>query len=404
MGEFFCFCSARLQMFPRRQKVIKQLKAVVAVTVGGGICFSGLNIWNGNEKFYRDYVMPIAHKFDPEDSHRLAVCAMKYCIIRKQSQPDPETLATDRFGLTFTNPVGIAAGFDKHAEGMQGLHRTGFGFVEIGSVTPLPQPGNDKPRVFRLEEDNAIINRYGFNSEGHEEVYARVKSEMDKPDRAIIGVNLGKNKLSESAAQDYVDGVNKFGPVADYLVINISSPNTPGLRSLQKKAELENLISQVVVARNNLNLEKLPPLLLKIAPGLNEEERKDIADVILQDNCRVDGIIVSNTTISRENLKSVHQQETGGLSGQPLKEISTQSLKDIYRLTGGKIPIIGVGGISNGQDAFDKIHAGASLVQLYTSFAFQGPPVVRRIKRELDDIIKSHGYKNIAEAVGKSSS
>jgi len=347
--------------------------------------------------------MPIAHKFDPEDSHRLAVFAMKHCLIRKQKQPDPETLATEMFGLKFTNPVGIAAGFDKHAEGMQGLHRTGFGFVEIGSVTPLPQLGNDKPRVFRLEEDNAIINRYGFNSEGHEEVYTRVKSEVDKTDRAIIGVNLGKNKLSDCAAQDYVDGVNKFGAIADYLVINISSPNTPGLRSLQKKAELENLISQVLKARNNLNLEKLPPLLLKIAPDLSEEERKDIVDVILQDHCRVDGIIVSNTTISRpESLQSSHNQETGGLSGQPLKEISTECVRDIYRLTQGKIPIIGVGGIGSGQDAFDKIHAGASLVQLYTSFAFQGPPVVRRIKRELDEIIKSHGYKNITEAVGKS--
>jgi len=392
------------KLLPRKQKIMNQMKAMAVITVGGGLCFGGLNIRNGNEKFYRDFVMPITHNLDPEIAHRLAVYAMKYCLIKKQSTEDPKSLATELLGLSFTNPVGIAAGFDKHAEGIQGLHRTGFGFVEIGSVTPLPQPGNDKPRVFRLSEDNAIINRYGFNSEGHEQVYSRVKHEVDQVDRTIIGVNLGKNKLSESAAQDYVDGVNKFGPVADYLVINISSPNTPGLRSLQKKAELENLISQVVVARNNLNLEKLPPLLLKIAPDLNEEERKDIADVILQDNCRVDGIIVSNTTISRENLKSVHQQETGGLSGQPLKEISTQSLKDIYRLTGGKIPIIGVGGISNGQDAFDKIHAGASLVQLYTSFAFQGPPVVRRIKRELDDIIKSHGYKNIAEAVGKSSS
>lgn len=240
-------------------------------------------------------------------------------------------------------------------------------------------------------------------------MFVRVKAESQKTDRAIIGVNLGKNKLSTSAEEDYVAGVRKFGPVADYLVINISSPNTPGLRSLQGKVALEELIGRVVEARNSLGLEKRPPLLLKVAPDLSEQEKKDIATVILKEKvakrcssflglfynplsiskCRVDGIIVCNTTVARPaGLKSSHKEETGGLSGQPLKDISTQCVKDFYRLTHGRIPIIGVGGVSSGQDAFEKIQAGASLVQLYSSFALEGPPVVRRIKRELDDILR----------------
>nr|CAG4637134.1 EOG090X08P9 [Ceriodaphnia reticulata]SVE73024.1 EOG090X08P9 [Ceriodaphnia reticulata] len=383
---------------------MKQLTAMVTITVGGTAAFAGLCIWNGNENFYRDYVMPFTKRLDPETSHRLAVFAMKHCLIRKQLKPDPESLATKLWGLNFSNPVGLAAGFDKQAEAIQGLHRTGFGFVEIGSVTPEPQEGNTSPRVFRLNEDAGLINRYGFNSEGHEAVYGRVKLESEKQERAVIGVNLGKNKLTPVAAEDYVAGVKKFGEIADYLVINVSSPNTPGLRGLQQKAELENLITLVVEARNNLSVSKLPPLLLKIAPDLSQEEKKDIADVVLKDKCRVDGIIVCNTTISRpSDLKSECKSEAGGLSGQPLKDISTRCIRDFYRLTGGRIPIIGVGGVASGQDAYEKILAGASLVQLYTSFAFQGPPVVRRIKRELDEILRSNGYQSIAEAVGKSS-
>nr|SVE85583.1 EOG090X08P9 [Daphnia pulicaria] len=382
----------------------KQLTALVTVTLGGTATFASLCIWNGNESFFSDYVMPFTRRLDPETSHKLAVFAMKHCLIKKQVKPDPESIATRLWGMNFSNPIGLAAGFDKQAEAMQGLHRTGFGFVEIGSVTPEPQDGNKKPRVFRLDEDKAIINRYGFNSEGHEAVYSRVKMEGEKPERAVIGVNLGKNKLSAMEdVGDYVDGVKKFGAIADYLVINVSSPNTAGLRGLQQKKELENLISCVLEARNNLGVTKLPPLLLKIAPDLNEEERKDIANVILKDHCRVDGIIVCNTTTSRpSDLKSEFKDQTGGLSGQPLKDISTRCIGDFYRLTGGQIPIIGVGGVATGQDAFEKILAGASLVQLYTSFAFQGPPIVRRIKRELDEILRSKGYKNISEAIGKS--
>nr|CAG4647175.1 EOG090X08P9 [Megafenestra aurita]SVE92478.1 EOG090X08P9 [Megafenestra aurita] len=391
-------------MYTRREKLIHQVTALVTVSVGGTAAFTGLCIWNGNEKFYRDYVMPFTRRLDPETSHKLAVFAMKHRLIRKEAKPDPETLATKLWGLSFSNPVGLAAGFDKQAEAMQGLHRTGFGFVEIGSVTPEPQEGNTKPRVFRLNEDNALINRYGFNSEGHEAVYSRVKVEGERQNRAIIGVNLGKNKLSENAAEDYVAGVKKFGDIADYLVINVSSPNTPGLRGLQQKVELESLISRVVEARNSLTCSKLPPVLLKIAPDLSLEEKEDIASVVLKEKCRVDGLIVCNTTVSRpSNLKSDSKNESGGLSGEPLKDISTQCIKDIYRLTRGQVPIVGVGGVASGQDAYDKVLAGASLVQLYTSFAFQGPPVVRRIKRELDEILRLNGYQNVTEAVGKSS-
>nr|SVE73644.1 EOG090X08P9 [Daphnia atkinsoni] len=391
-------------MYTRKEKLIKQLTALVTITLGGTSSFAGLCIWNGNEKFYRDYVMPFTRRLDPETSHRLAVFAMKHCLIRKQREPDAKSLSTRLWDINFSNPVGLAAGFDKQAEGMQGLHKTGFGFVEIGSVTPQPQEGNKKPRVFRLEEDNAIINRYGFNSEGHEAVYNRVRLEGGKQDRAIIGVNLGKNKLSAMGdVKDYVIGVEKFGAIADYLVINISSPNTPGLRGLQQKAELENLISLVLEARNKLRVEKLPPLLVKIAPDLSEEEKKDIASVILKEKCRVDGIIVCNTTTSRpSDLKSPNKNEIGGLSGQPLRDISTRCIGDFYRLTGGQIPIIGVGGVASGQDAYEKILAGASLVQLYSSFALEGPPIVRRIKRELDEILRSKGYLNVTEAIGKS--
>nr|CAG4651101.1 EOG090X08P9 [Simocephalus serrulatus]SVE94326.1 EOG090X08P9 [Simocephalus serrulatus] len=391
-------------MYTRREKLIKQVTAIVTISVGGTAAFASLCIWNGNEDFYRNYVMPFTSRLDPETSHRLAIFAMKRCLIRKQAKPDSETLTTKLWGLNFKNPIGMAAGFDKQAEAMQGLYRTGFGFVEIGSVTPEAQEGNQKPRVFRLTEDDAIINRYGFNSEGHEAVYSRVKVEGEKQERAIIGVNLGKNKLSTNAVDDYVAGVKKFGEIADYLVINVSSPNTPGLRALQQKAELENLIAPVVEARNNLKISRLPPLLLKIAPDLTEAEKKDIASVVLKEKCRVDGLIVCNTTVSRpSDLKSDLKSETGGLSGQPLKDVSTRCIRDIYRLTRGQIPIVGVGGVASGQDAYEKVLAGASLIQLYTSFAFQGPPVVRRIKRELDELLRLNGYQSVAEAVGKSS-
>lgn len=285
------------------------------------------------------------------------------------------------------------------------MQKIGFGFVEIGSVTPEPQPGNPKPRVFRLPEDNAVINRYGFNSEGHTAVFKRLfELRRRREYNIVLGVNLGKNKTSKNSVADYVEGVKLFGPICDYLVMNVSSPNTPGLRSLQSKKNLEDLIYPVLQARDNLP-NNPTPVLLKIAPDLNDSELDDIIDVIKKSNCKVDGLIISNTTIERpSNLKSSHKIESGGLSGAPLNERSTKLIAYVYKRTNGAIPIIGVGGIFTGKDAFDKILAGASVIQVYTSFALNGPPAIKKIKTELDQLLKENGYKNAAEAVGKGNS
>nr|CAH7733393.1 unnamed protein product [Callosobruchus chinensis] len=298
------------------------------------------------------------------------------------------------FGKEFSNPIGIAAGFDKDGKAILGLKDIGFGFVEVGSVTPEAQPGNEKPRVFRLNDDLAVINRYGFNSEGHNAVLQRISNVREaKEEIPIIGVNLGKNKTSDDATKDYVEGIRKFGPLSDYLVINISS-NTPNLRDLQHKENLSKLLRAIVEARK-------PPLLLKLAPDLSPQERRDIAAILKQKECRVDGLIISNTTVSRpETLKNVkNKHETGGLSGPPLKDLSTEMIRDMSRLTDG-IPIIGVGGISSGKDAYEKIKAGASLLQLYTCLAYDGPPVVTRVKKELAQLLSKDGYTSISQAIG----
>lgn len=269
-------------------------------------------------------------------------------------------------------------------------------------MTPNPQPGNPKPRVFRLVDDDAIINRYGFNSDGHETVWKHLKELREDPTfHGIIGVNLGKNKTSEDAAEDYIQGIKKFSDVADYLVINVSSPNTTGLRNLQNKKNLEDLLSKVNDVRKQM--EKKPPLLLKLAPDLSKEEQRDIAEIVRKSKCKVDGLVLSNTTISREHLIDSKKNEIGGLSGAPLTDMSTAMISEMYKETKGKIPIIGVGGIFSGQDAYEKIKAGASLVQIYTSYAYHGPPIVSKIRRELNDLLKANGHPSVADAVGKSS-
>lgn len=297
--------------------------------------------------------------------------------------------------------MGLAAGFDKNAEAVEGLQEIGFGFIEVGSVTPEPQPGNDKPRVFRLVEDDAIINRYGFNSDGLGVVLNRLKLiRGDDKFKGVLGVNLGKNKLSENPVGDYKKGIEAFGPYCDYLVINISSPNTPGLRSMQNKKELEDLLKATVEERNKL--PKSVPLLLKISPDLNESELKDIANVIQKKGTKIDALIVSNTTSARpESLISNHAQEIGGLSGAPVKDLSTKVIAQMFKLTKGQVPIIGVGGIASGQDAYEKILAGASAVQIYSAMIYQGPPVVNRIKRELSQLLEENNFKSVQEAVGK---
>ncbi|XP_076449793.1 dihydroorotate dehydrogenase (quinone), mitochondrial-like isoform X3 [Babylonia areolata] len=414
------------------------LKQAAIVINGGIITFFGISLYRGEEKFYANIAMPMTRLLDPERVHNLAVTAAKYKLVPRPRIADPPSLKSEVWGRTFSNPVGLAAGFDKQGEAVDGLLKVGFGFVEIGSITPHPQKGNDKPRVFRLVEDEAIINRYGFNSEGHEAVFRRLRHREAEPkisdlikfphmgdarnranvnfwtehtvtwseerlkrERGMMGVNLGKNKLSGHPVSDYVSGVKVFGKVADYLVINVSSPNTPGLRDMQGRRQLEELLDQVVAERDKLHVEQKPPLLVKIAPDLTDKDKADIAAVVMREKGGVDGLIVCNTTVQRpDSLQSQNKGEVGGLSGQPLKTMATNTVRDMYRLTQGKVPIIGVGGISSGKDAYEKIKAGASLVQLYSALVYKGPPVVSKIKRELDELLREDGYKSISEAVG----
>jgi dihydroorotate dehydrogenase len=339
-------------------------------------------------------VFPLLRRIDPERAHRLALAALKAGLIAHLT-PDPPILAQTLFGLAFPNPVGLAAGFDKDGEVYRQTLRLGFGFVELGSVTPKPQPGNPRPRLFRLTADRAVINRMGFNNRGIAAMAERLQGRDSA--RGIIGVNLGKNKDQPDAAADYAAGAQALGPLADYLVINVSSPNTPGLRALQSRDALAALIAAVLDAR--AQIKRRPPLLLKIAPDLTEADRQDIAEVALGSG--LDGLIVSNTTIARPaGLDPRTAQEAGGLSGRPLFQPATETLRDLYRRTEGKLPLIGVGGIASAADAYAKIRAGASLVQLYTALVFEGPGLVPRIKHGLAALLARDGFANIAEAIG----
>ncbi|KAF0298026.1 Dihydroorotate dehydrogenase (quinone), mitochondrial [Amphibalanus amphitrite] len=383
-----------------KQKLKEKLKSMVKLTAGGTVAFYGIGLWSNNAKFYESMVMPAVRWLDPEMAHRAAVLAAKYGLVPRDRSPDLAVLRTSLWGLEFDNPVGLAAGFDKHGEACDGMLDVGFGFVEVGSVTPQPQPGNPQPRVFRLEEDDAVINRYGFNSEGHAAVVERLRARREAG--GLVGVNLGKNKLSADAAADYVAGVNAFAGLASYFVINVSSPNTPGLRELQKGDDLERLLDSVLEARDAACPPPgRPPVLLKIAPDLSAEQRQHVAQCALARKERLGGLIVSNTTISRDaGLRSPHAAETGGLSGRPLQKLSTDTVADMYRLTNGQIPIVGVGGVFSGEDAYQKVRAGASLVQLYTSLAVCGPPIVGEIKRQLAELLTADGFSSVSEAVG----
>ncbi|XP_046817419.1 dihydroorotate dehydrogenase (quinone) [Vespa crabro] len=377
-----------------------KIKSFITVTSSAAALFGGICIYQGNEKFYKEIAIPLVQQIDPEVAHIMAIKALKWGFVPKEKLNDPISLRTSIWDLVFKNPLGMAAGFDKQGEAIEGLHKIGFSFVEIGSITPMPQSGNPKPRVFRLLEDNAIVNRYGFNSDGHDKVWERIKKLKENKDFVgIIGINLGKNKNSEDAAQDYINGIKKFSDVADYFVINVSSPNTPGLRSLQSKQNLKMLLTKVNEIRQIIGSKQ--PLLLKLAPDLSETERQDIADIVLHTKTKIDGLILCNTTTSRVNLVNENKRESGGLSGAPLTDISTKIISDMYKRTYGKIPIIGVGGVFSGEDAYHKIKAGASLIQLYTSYIYNGPPIVGKIKRELNEILKKDGFSSINEAVGK---
>lgn len=341
-------------------------------------------------------VYPFIRCMDPEKAHGLAIRALKMGLTPKGRPVQSKALKQRLWGMDFINPVGLAAGFDKDAEVFMPMLDQGFGFVEVGSLTPKPQPGNPLPRLFRLTEDEAVINRMGFNNQGHVPAFGRLKRKPVRP--GPVGVNLGKNKTSDDAVADYVLGVEKLGPVADYLVVNVSSPNTPGLRALQGREPLEQLLKPVIAARDQLADWK-PPVLLKIAPDLTSEDQDDIAAVAL--DLGLDGLIVSNTTIERpKTLKSHHAPETGGLSGQPLFEASTQLLGRFYQKLGGQMPLIGVGGISSGRQAYAKIRAGASLVQLYSALVYGGPGLVRQINRDLAELLAKDGLQSVTEAIG----
>lgn len=340
-------------------------------------------------------IRPVLWRLDPERAHGQVLRVLSYGPVGAPA--DNPRLQVQVLGRVFRNPVGLAAGFDKDARVWRQAAWLGFAFAEVGSVTPRPQTGNPRPRLFRLTRDRAIINRMGFNNEGVEAMAARLEGAAPAP--AIrLGINLGKNKETQDVAADYEIGARRLGRHADYVVINVSSPNTPGLRALQGKAPLTELIARThrALAESNPNP---PPLLLKIAPDLADQDLSDIAEVAMEG--KLAGLIATNTTTARPaGLDPRHASESGGLSGRPLFESSTNVLRTLYRLTQGKLPLIGVGGIASGADAYAKIRAGASLVQLYSALVFEGPGLVDRIKRTVLRCLDRDGLGSISEAVG----
>jgi dihydroorotate dehydrogenase len=341
---------------------------------------------------------PALFFLDPERAHVVTIWALKLGFARVMTRrPDDAGLATKVWNLAFPNPVGLAAGFDKDAEVCDAALSLGFGFAEAGTVTPRPQPGNSGQRLYRLTEDEAVINRFGFNSRGIAPFVASLARRRAHP--GIVGANVGKNRDTADGAADYIAGIEAIGALADYLVINISSPNTPGLRALQAREQIEELLARVQEFRRREAAGLHPPLLVKVGPDLDESEVKDIAQVALASG--VDGLIVGNTTVARPaTLKSRDRNAPGGLSGKPLFAPSTACLAAMYRFTQGRIPIIGCGGISSGADAYAKIRAGASLVQLYSALVFHGPGLVGQIKSELAALLRRDGFSSVADAVG----
>lgn len=337
-------------------------------------------------------IRPAIFALDSETGHRLAIRALAALPPRAPAAAGP--LAVEVAGLAFPNPVGVAAGFDKDAEVPDALLGLGFGFAEVGSITPLPQAGNPKPRLFRLVEDQAVINRMGFNNSGAEAALARLRARAGRP--GIVGVNIGANKDSADRIADYAVMASRMAPVASYLCVNISSPNTPGLRALQDEGALTGLLDAVIAARDAAG--GTPPIFLKVAPDLEPADIDAIARIAIEK--RLGALVVSNTTISRPALRSAHAGETGGLSGAPLRALATQRLRDFRKATGGAIPLIGVGGIATAEHAWERIRAGASLVQLYSAMVYDGPGLGARIARGLEGLMRRDGFASIAEAVG----
>jgi len=344
------------------------------------------------------FSLPLLRLFDPEDAHRMAISGLRILPPMRPRADDPK-LAVRAFGLNFRNPIGLAAGFDKSAEAPDALLRLGFGFVEIGSVTPRPQGGNPRPRLFRLERDEAVINRMGFNNDGADVVLRRLAGRAQQP--GIVGINLGANKDSPDRTEDYVRLIETFAPVASYFTINISSPNTPGLRNLQQADALDDLLARVIETRDRVQQSAGDtPVLLKIAPDLSLGELDDVVHIAR--SRRVDGMIVGNTTLARpETLReTVRAKEAGGLSGRPLFRLSTRMVAETYVRAEGAFPLIGVGGIDGGGAALTKIRAGASLIQLYSSLIYKGLSLIDGIKSDLVATLLRTGRDSLSEIVG----
>ncbi len=333
---------------------------------------------------------PLIFRLDAEQAHKATIAGLR--LMPRRGAQLPASLATEVAGLRFPSPVGLAAGFDKDAEVFDQMLSLGFGFVEVGTITPRPQPGNPRPRLFRLAEDRAVINRFGFNSRGQVDALARLSRRNRR--RGVVGVNIGANKDSPDRIADYARGVRTMAPVADYLAVNISSPNTPGLRQLQDEGALRELLAAVRDARPPGG----PPVFLKVAPDLGQEEPMQIVRAAIEHG--IDGLIVSNTTVSRPPLRSVHGGEAGGLSGAPLKALALDALRRFRAASGGQLPLIGAGGIGSADDAWERIRAGASLVQLYSAMVYEGPGIARRMAQGLAARLDQSPFATIAEAVG----
>ena len=345
------------------------------------------------------FLRPFIFNLDPETAHDLAIKSLKYNVLPKSlfTVEDEEILNTKLFGKIIDNPIGLAAGFDKSAEVYNEIFKIGFGFVEVGTVTPKKQYGNQKPRVFRLEKDQALINRLGFNNDGSDAIKKRI--EHNAPD-GLLGINIGPNKDTDNMYNDFLSCAKTFFPIGDYITINISSPNTEGLRNFHEKENLEKLLIKINEIRKESNFKK--SFLLKISPDLDESSINNIVDLSLNNN--INGIILTNTSDkNRDKLIDNQKNEKGGLSGQPIKDLSTKIIKKFYKKLNGKIPIIGVGGVDSGNAAFEKIAAGASAIQLYTGMIYKGPMIVKEIKKGLIIKLNEKGFKNISEAVGSNS-
>ncbi len=342
-------------------------------------------------------IRSLVFKLDPETAHSLAIKSLKFNFVPNimSGEKDNPLFKTKLFNKELDNPIGMAAGFDKNAEVYNSLFKLGFGFVEVGTVTPLKQYGNPKPRVFRLVEDKALINRLGFNNLGAKNIINRIKKNNPI---GLLGINIGPNKDTKEKTNDYIECFKTFHEVADYITINISSPNTENLRSFHQQSRLNELLKMLEKEKKNLNSKT--PIAVKVSPDINEEDIEKISEVLLNNN--VEAVIVSNTSdSSRENLKNILGHQKGGLSGKPIETISTELIKKFYKLLNGKIKIIGVGGVDSGKSAFEKFLAGADYVQLYTGIVFRGPNIVNLIKKELKELLLKDGVKNFSEIIGK---